>query len=433
MRPRTLDEFAGQEHLVGEGKLLRNLIVSDNMPSLILWGPPGCGKTSLANIIAEATGAQFIKLSAVTSGIKDVKEVVDKAGTHRSMFGKPTILFVDEIHRFNKAQQDAFLPHVENGTITLIGATTENPSFEVIGPLLSRCKVLVLQPLNADSIVSILQNALSETERGLGTLKIVVSDQDLHRIAQVSDGDARFALNTLELAVEIYLARHPEAKDYEPATVELTEELLKEALQEKAVRYDKEGEEHFDQISALHKAVRGSDPDGALYWLMRMLAGGEDPKYLVRRMIRMAAEDIGLADPNALVLAVAVKDAVEFVGLPECDVHLAELAIYLACAPKSNKAYLAVGTARRLIEDTGSLPVPLHIRNAPTRLMKELGYGKDYDYQHDHPGAFSPQKYLPDEIDGSVLYRPSSRGYEAKLAEKLKKLWPERYSGDSRD
>ena len=363
------------------------------------------------------------------------------------MFGKQTILFVDEIHRFNKAQQDAFLPHVEAGTITLIGATTENPSFEVIGPLLSRSKVLVLKPLDAEGISSLLKRAIEDAENGLGALNIAVSEDDLLRISRIADGDARFALNTLEIAVELYLSSHTAGGSDAgtgldavagPLEIVLSEDLLKEALQEKAVRYDKEGEEHFDQISALHKAIRGSDPDGALYWLMRMLAGGEDPKYLARRMFRMAAEDIGLADPHAMTLAASVRSAVEFIGIPECDVHLAELAIYLACAPKSNRTYLAAGAVKKLIAETGSLPVPMHIRNAPTRLMRELGYGEGYDYQHEHPGAFSRQRYLPEEIEGAVFYKPSPRGYEEKLAEKLKKLWPERYgqasdSNDSKD
>lgn len=432
MRPATLDEFAGQEHLVGKGRFLRDLIKGDRLPSIILWGPPGCGKTTLAHIIANATGAQFEKLSAVTSGVKDVKAVASLAQDHRRMFQKPTILFVDEIHRFNKAQQDAFLPHVESGTITLIGATTENPSFEVIGPLLSRCKVLVLRPLSAEDIAKLLARAVADTGKGLGKLGVHVSENGLMRVARISDGDARFALNTLEIAVEIYLSQNePQSGAILEAgnkkSIELTEDLLKEALQEKAVRYDKEGEEHFDQISALHKAVRGSDPDGALYWLVRMLAGGEDPKYLARRMLRMAAEDIGLADPYALILAAAVKETVMFVGVPECDVHLGELAVYLACAPKSNKIYMAVGKAKKLVAETGSLPVPLHIRNAPTRLMKELGYGKGYDYQHEHEDAFSRQRYLPEEIDGTVFYKPTDRGHEEKIRERLKKLWPERY------
>jgi len=446
MRPKTLDEFVGQDHLVGPGRFLRNLIEGDRIPSLIIWGPPGCGKTSLAHVIAESTGAQFITLSAVSSGVKDVKAVIAQAKETRKMFRQATILFIDEIHRFNKLQQDAFLPHVESGTITLIGATTENPSFEVIGPLLSRCKVLVLKSLDADAITVLLKRAVIDNERGLGNLNIEVTDDDLARVARISDGDARFALGTLELAVEIFLSRHT-ARDASTSedgesnaadasesgsqvAIALTEALLKEALQEKAVRYDKAGEEHFDQISALHKAVRGSDPDGAIYWLMRMIAGGEDPKYLARRLMRMAGEDIGLADPYALILASSVKNAVEFIGLPECNVHLVELVVYLACAPKSNRIYEAVGAVTKLIEKTGSLPVPLHIRNAPTRLMKELGYGKGYDYQHEHETGFSRQRYLPEEIDGEVFYRPTGRGFEEKLAERLKKLWPERYGDE---
>jgi putative ATPase len=433
MRPRTLDEFVGQEHLLGKDRFLNNLIKGDRLPSLILWGPPGCGKTSLANVIANSTGAQFVTLSAVTSGVKDVKDVVEHAKHNQQMFKNQTILFVDEIHRFNKLQQDAFLPFVESGVITLIGATTENPSFEVIGPLLSRCKVLVLKPLDTEAIENLLKSALIDKERGLGHLNITISIDELNRIARIADGDARFALSTLEIAVELYISGQNNISELDvrssayPEKIILSEDLLREALQEKAVRYDKAGEEHYDQISALHKAVRGSDPDGALYWLMRMLAGGEDPKYLARRLMRMAAEDIGLADPHALVLAASVRSAVEFIGIPECDVHLAELTVYLACAPKSNRIYLAVGAVRELIKEQGSLPIPMHLRNAPTKLMKNLGYGKNYDYQHDHPEGFSVQQYLPKEIDGRVFYQPLRRGFEEKLADKLSKLWPERY------
>jgi putative ATPase len=442
MRPESLDEFVGQEHLVGDGRILRDLIEGDRIPSLILWGPPGCGKTSLANVIAKTTGAHFITLSAVSSGVKDVKSVVEKARQHRSMFQASTILFVDEIHRFNKLQQDAFLPHVETGAITLIGATTENPSFEVIAPLLSRCRVIVLKPLDADAILTLLKRACTDEKRGLARFEIIVSDEDLRRVAMIADGDARFALGTLEIAVELYMTREAREQSSDERLnripmeddemgarprVTIDVELIREALQEKSIRYDKAGDEHYDQISALHKAIRGSDPDAAIYWLARMIAGGEDPKYLARRMTRMAGEDIGLADPYALILASSVQSAVEFIGLPECDVHLAELAIYLACAPKSNRVYKAVGAVRKLIEETGSLPVPLHIRNAPTRLMKEQGYGEGYEYQHDFPDGFSKQRYLPETIDGSVFYRPTSRGFEEKLRERLMKLWRERY------
>ncbi len=442
MRPTSLGEFVGQDHLLDKDRFLHNLITSDRLPSLILWGPPGCGKTSLANVIANTTGAHFVTLSAVTSGVKDVKEVVELAKQNRQMFMNQTILFVDEIHRFNKLQQDAFLPFVESGIITLIGATTENPSFEVIGPLLSRCKVLVLKALDASAIVKLLETAIKDEERGLGRFNVSITKNDLNRIATISDGDARFALSTLEIAVDLYLSKRESESSKglselesttESLLIELSDGLLKEALQEKAIRYDKAGEEHYDQISALHKAVRGSDPDGAIYWLMRMLEGGEDPKYITRRLMRMAAEDIGLADPYALVLASSVRNVVEFIGIPECDVHLAQLAVYLACAPKSNRLYMAVSAARTATKKYGSLPVPLHLRNAPTELMNSLGYGEGYDYQHDHEDGFSEQRYLPEELDEKVFYIPTERGYEKKITEKLVELWGKRYRKQDKD
>lgn len=433
MRPRSLREFAGQEHLTGAEGLLTRILESGKVPSLILWGPPGSGKTTLAFILGSLPDYEFVKLSAVTSGVKEVREVIDGAEKSRRMFNRPTILFVDEIHRFNKAQQDAFLPHVERGTIVLLGATTENPSFEVISPLLSRCKVLVLEHLPDEAIAGIITQALADTERGLGALGLTADDDAIKYLARAADGDARFALNALELAADLLGKEHGGGK-------RITLEFMRQVMTRRELLYDKTGEEHYNLISALHKAVRGSDPDASLYYMQRMLAAGEDPKYLARRMVRMASEDIGLADPFALVLAQAVFRTVETVGMPECDNALAQMVIYLAAAPKSNSVYTANGAARRAVEEHGALPVPMKIRNAPTKLMKELGYSEGYRYAHGHSehaggadtggedameatGGFVNEGYLPDEIAGAKFFEPKPIGAEKKIKELLEKRW----------
>ncbi len=411
MRARTLDEFVGQEKIVGPSGPLRELIEHDRVPSLILWGPPGCGKTTLAGIIARATDAAFEPFSAVTGGIARVRELIEQARVRQQATGRDTILFVDEIHRFNRAQQDAFLPHVEAGTITLIGATTENPSFEVVGPLLSRARVFVLEALRPEDIATLCRRALEDEERGLGGRDVSIGEDALARLSEAADGDARRALNALETAAE--LAR-------EGGSIGVRE--VEAALQRRFPRYDKSGEEHYNLISALHKAVRGSDVDGALYWLARMLEGGEDPLYLARRMVRMASEDVGLADPRALQVALAARDAYHFLGSPEGELALAEAAAYLAAAPKSNRIYAAFGAARRAARDTPAEPVPLHIRNAPTALMEELGYGEGYRYDHAWEGGVAPQTYLPDVVAGERFYTPGERGEEADIARRLRRI-----------
>jgi len=396
MRPRTLDEFEGQEHLVGEGKMLKKLLEGDQVPSMIFWGPPGTGKTTLAKIIANQTKSNFIEVSAVTTGIPEVKKIIEKAINDRKLYLKETILFVDEIHRFNKAQQDAFLPHVEQGNIILIGATTENPSFEVNSALLSRCRVFVLHQLKPEEIKSILLAAIKDKERGLGNFKIDIDSKVLDYLAKMVDGDARAALNALEMAVN-------SATKKGEKVVKLNIEEVSEALQRSHLLYDKTGEEHYNIISALHKSLRGSDVDAALYWLGRMLEGGEDPLYVARRLIRFASEDIGMADPNALVQAVSAYTASHYIGMPECNVILAQAAAYLAKAPKSNALYVAYGRVQKDIKERQNLPVPLHIRNAPTDLMKDLGYGKGYKY---NPSYDKPveQDYLPDELKGKKYF-----------------------------
>ena len=411
MRPRTLDEFVGQEQLVGPNGALRELIERDRVPSLILWGPPGCGKTTLAAILAGRTGARFEPFSAVTEGIPRVRELIAQAAERKRAGGPDTILFVDEIHRFNRAQQDAFLPHVEAGTIVLVGATTENPSFEVVGPLLSRTRVFVLEPLPPPAVEQLLRRALTEPERGLGLLELEADPEALRLLAEAADGDARRALNALETAAELA-----------GAGGRIGREEIERGLQRRFARYDKSGEEHYNQISALHKAVRGSDPDGALYWLARMLEGGENPMYIARRLVRMAIEDVGLADVSALRLAIAARDAYHFLGSPEGELALAEACIYLAVTPKSNRAYEAFGRARQAAAETPAAPVPLHIRNAPTGLMKELGYGAGYEYDHDWDESVAPQAYLPDALSGKRFYRPGDAGTEARIAERLRAI-----------
>jgi putative ATPase len=408
LRPRTLDEFVGQAHLLAPGKALRELIEKDELGSLILWGPPGTGKTTLARIIAERTRSTFVQFSAVTEGVARVREIIKEAQTRIDAQGGRTILFCDEIHRFNKAQQDAFLPHVEAGTISLIGATTENPSFEVIGALLSRSRVFVLQPLAASELRLILERALSDEPQGLGTLQLTADADALQILAELADGDARRSLNALEAAATLA-----------GKSGHLTSSLIREALQLRVARYDKAGEQHYNLISALHKAVRGSDPNGALYWLARMLEGGEDPLYIARRLIRMAVEDVGLADPQALPISIAARDAYHMLGSPEGELALAQAAVYLATCAKSNRLYRAFGEAAEAARQTPAEPVPLHIRNAPTTLMKELGYGAEYRYAFDEATHFTAQEYLPDALHGRHFYEPSEFGYEKKIAERL--------------
>jgi putative ATPase len=417
MRPRTLDEFVGQRHLLGPGKILRQALEGGELHSMILWGPPGSGKTTLAFLAARLVGARFVTFSAVLSGVKEIRQVVAEALAERARGGPRTILFVDEIHRFNKAQQDAFLPHVEKGTILLVGATTENPSFEVIGALLSRCRVYVLEPLAPDEVVVLLERALRDAPRGLGAFKPEVAPEALRLIARSTDGDARSALNVLELAVMLTAPGGD-------GTRRVGEAAVAQALQRKALLYDKGGEEHFNLISALHKSLRDSDPDAALYWLARMLESGEDPLYVARRLVRFASEDVGNADPLALQLALAAKDAYHFLGSPEGELALAQAALYLACAPKSNAAYTAFEEARRDVLASPAEPVPLHLRNAPTPLMSELGYGRGYQYAHDAPDALVEQEHLPLALRGRTYYRPTDRGLEAEIGRRLAR-WQE--------
>jgi putative ATPase len=412
MRPRTLEEFVGQEHLLSQGKVLRQAIESDRLPSMILWGPPGSGKTTLAMIIAKTTGARFIAFSAVLSGVKEIKEVIREADEEWKYEKRKMILFVDEIHRFNKAQQDAFLPHVEDGTIILIGATTENPSFEVISPLLSRTKVFTLNALNGEEVRIILKRALEERERGLGKYQAIVEPDVLEGICRLVNGDARAGLNTLEMIV---LTTPPDPSGIRS----IKRENLEEALQKKTFLYDKAGEEHYNLISALHKSLRGSDPDAALYWLGRMIEAGEDPFYIARRMVRFASEDVGMADPQALQVSISAMEAFRFVGLPEGSLALAQAAVYLATAPKSNALYVAYQGMEKDVRELGTMPVPLHIRNAPTSLMKELGYGKDYKYPHDYADHFIEEEYLPENLKGRIYYRPTDQGKEREIKERL--------------
>ena len=416
MRPRSLEEFSGQEHLVGAGKPLRVQIERDSLDasgsgSMILWGPPGVGKTTLAKIIAETTQASFIEFSAVMSGIKEIKQVMVAAAQASRMHSR-TILFIDEIHRFNKAQQDAFLPYVERGDIRLIGATTENPSFEIISALLSRCRVYVLEPLSEEQITALLRRALEDRERGLGALELTADDDALQLIASYSSGDCRNAYNTLEVAAQ--LAVEDKKK--------INRTLAGVAVQQRVLMYDKSGEEHYNLISALHKSVRNSDPDAALYWLARMFAGGEDPLYLARRIVRMAVEDIGLAAPEALNLTLSAKEAIDFLGSPEGDLALAEAVVYLCLAPKSNSVYTAYGAVQSEIEATRQEPVPLHLRNAPTKLMKELDYGKGYRYAHNEEGKVADMDCLPDSLKGRSYYHPTQEGREKLLAQRMEEI-----------
>ncbi|MEW6378520.1 MAG: replication-associated recombination protein A [bacterium] len=418
MRPQSLDEFVGQEHILGPDKLVRKALEEDRLPSLILWGPPGSGKTTLAMVIARMTSANFVPFSAVLSGVKEVKDILKAAEGEKKYYGKKTILFVDEIHRFNKAQQDAFLHHVENGTITLIGATTENPSFQVIPALLSRTTVLVLQQLSAEDIRKLLKRALTDPVRGLGSANLDIEEDALDFLSHSCHGDARTALNALESSLALLPLKSPAAAGGRTITLAMAEE----ALQRKALLYDKTGEEHYNIISAFIKSMRGSDPDAAVYWLARMLEAGEDPLFVARRMIIFASEDIGNADPQALQVAVSAKDAFHFVGLPEGWIPLAQAATYLASAPKSNASYMAYRKAKEDVTGYGPLPVPLHLRNAPTGLMKKLGYGQGYQYPHDAREGFVADNYLPDQLREKRYYFPSDRGYEGLISQHLARL-----------
>jgi putative ATPase len=462
MRPLELDEFIGQEHIVGKGKILQRMIEEDRIFSMILWGPPGCGKTTLARIIANKTQSNFISYSAVVSGIKQIKDVMEIAQNEQETHNKRTIIFIDEIHRFNKAQQDAFLPYVEEGTIILIGATTENPSFEIISALLSRCKVFVLNKLNETEITILLKRSIADKNRGYGNYKVEVEDETIEFLASYSDGDSRVAYNILEMAVSSFKIGQGQAPENAPETSgmaqqtdkekqldraqktgkrqqldntrQTTEKLLKNIpikidiplieniIQKKALLYDKGGEEHFNIISALHKSLRGSDPDAAVYWTIRMLESGEDPLYILRRMVRFASEDVGLADPNALSMAIAAKAAFEFIGPPEGYLAIIQTAIYLAITPKSNAVYKTYSNTMEDIRRYQSLPVPYHIRNAPTKLMKDIGYSKGYIYPHNHENALVYQSYLPDEIKGKKYYFPTERGFEKELKLRLEKI-----------
>ena len=414
MRPRTLDEFVGQEHLVAPGKPFRTQLERDDIGSLIFWGPPGTGKTTLAKIIARITKAEFIEFSAVLTGIKEIKQVMADAERARQ-YGTRTIVFIDEIHRFNKAQQDAFLPHVEKGNIRLIGATTENPSFEIISALLSRSRVYVLKPLTEEQVVVLLRRALLDEERGLGAMKLRASDEVLAKIASYSSGDARSAYNVLEVAATL-------ARATTDVGAKITDDIVRDALQKRVLRYDKAGEEHYNLISALHKSVRNSDADASLYWLGRMLEAGEDPLYIARRVVRMAVEDIGLAEPNALALCMAARDAVDFIGMPEGNLALAQAVVYLALAPKSNALYTAYSEVQQDVEATAAESVPLHLRNAPTGLMKGLGYGQGYQYAHDVEGKIADMQCLPDNLRDRTYYHPTNEGVEKRIRERMEEI-----------
>ena len=417
MRPQDFDEFVGQEHIVGPGRVLRKSIEADQLFSIILWGPPGSGKTTLARIIANTTRSHFSPISAVTAGVADLRRIIEEARERRALHGQRTILFIDEIHRFNKAQQDVILPHVEDGTVVLIGATTENPSFEVIAPLLSRSRVFTLNALTNDQVGDLVRRALTDEERGLGGLGVSLDDEALEHLVVMANGDARIALNALEVAAM--------ATELVDGRRVLTLATIEDALQHRSLLYDKAGEQHYDLISALHKSLRGSDPDAGLYWLGRMLEAGEDPLYIARRLVRFASEDVGMADPQALVVAMAAQQAVHFIGLPEGNLALAQAVVYLATAPKSNALYTAYSQVQEDVRRTRNDPVPLHLRNPVTGLMKGLGYGKGYKYAHDYPGHFVEQQNLPDALKGKRYYTPSDQGHEQEVKRRLKG-WRER-------
>jgi putative ATPase len=422
MRPQTFAEFVGQGHLVAEGRVLRKCIEADQLPSMVFWGPPGSGKTTLAHIIANVTRAQFSSLSAVSAGVADLRHVIGEAKKRLKSSGRRTILFIDEIHRFNKAQQDAVLPFVENGTVTFIGATTENPSFEVIAPLLSRCRVFRLNLLSDEEVRLIVERAIKDVERGLGKFQITISEEALRHLVTMSNGDARVALNALEMAA---FATVPDSEG--SRSIDLS--AIEEALQHRALLFDKSGDQHYDLISALHKSLRGSDPNAALYWLGRMLEAGEDPLYIARRLVRFASEDVGVADPQALVIAVAAQQAVHFVGLPEGNLALAEAVVYLAAAPKSNSLYQAYSRVQQDIQHGRNEPVPLHLRNPVTDLMRQMGHGRGYKYAHDYPGHFVKQQNLPPSLQEKRYYIPGDQGYEKEIADRLNKWWGESREG----
>ena len=419
MRPRDFSDFIGQEHVIGENTPLRQSLEVGGIPSFILWGPPGTGKTSLANIVAKSSGYHFQMLSAVTVGVSELRASIKQARERLGMESQRTILFIDEIHRFNKSQQDVILPHVEDGTVVLIGATTENPSFEVISPLLSRCRVYTLRELNESNILRILKRAISDRERGLGIHESVIDDSALMLISKVSSGDARWALNTLELAVDSLSGQKISEK--------ITRDTVKKIVQDKSLRYDKGGDNHYDTISAFIKSIRASDPDSSVYWLARMLRAGEDPNFIARRLVISASEDIGLADPRALTVAVAAQQAVHFIGMPEGRIPLSQATLYLACAPKSNSAYKAINEAMREVSNSGDRQVPLHLRNAVTKLMEESGYGENYIYPHDYEGHFKSSNNLPDELSDSRFYEPSDLGYEKFISDRLQEWWQGKY------
>ena len=420
VRPRTFDEYVGQEHIIGRGTALRNSIQADTLPSIILWGPPGTGKTTLANLIANVTGSHFEQVSGVASGVADLRRIAGEARERLGMSGLSTILFVDEIHRFNKAQQDVILPYVEDGTLTLIGATTENPSFEVVSPLLSRARVFALESLSDEHVCRIVQSAASDCERGLANMQPHIPDTAIDALVNLANGDARTALNALELAVSA-------TKPDEDGTRHITVEIVEDAMQRRSLRHDKAGDLHYDTISAFIKSVRASDPDAAIYWLARMLEAGEDPLFIARRLVILAAEDIGMAAPQALTVAVAAQQAVHFIGLPEGRIPLAEATVYLATAPKSNASYMALNEAMEDVQRTRNEPVPLHLRNAVTGLMRGMGYGDGYKYAHDYEGNFTPTQNLPDSLKDRRYYHPSRQGYERTVRERLERWW-----GDSR-
>ena len=420
MRPRDFSDFIGQEHVIGENTPLRQSLEVGGIPSFILWGPPGTGKTSLANIVAKSSGYHFQMLSAVTVGVSELRASIKQARERLGMESQRTILFIDEIHRFNKSQQDVILPHVEDGTVVLIGATTENPSFEVISPLLSRCRVYTLRELNESNILRILKRAISDRERGLGIHESVIDDSALMLISKVSSGDARWALNTLELAVDSLSGQKISEK--------ITRDTVKKIVQDKSLRYDKGGDNHYDTISAFIKSIRASDPDSSVYWLARMLRAGEDPNFIARRLVISASEDIGLADPRALTVAVTAQQAVHFIGMPEGRIPLSQATLYLACAPKSNSAYKAINEAMREVSNSGDRQVPLHLRNAVTKLMEESGYGENYIYPHDYEGHFKSSNNLPDELSDSRFYEPSDLGYEKFISDRLQEWWQGKYN-----
>lgn len=426
MRPQTFDDLVGQEHIVGPDRVLRRSIEADQVPSMILWGPPGSGKTTLALIIAAITRSHFDQVSAVTAGVADLRRIVQEARDRLGMNGQRTILFVDELHRFNKAQQDVVLPHVEDGTVTFIGATTENPSFEVIAPLLSRSRVFALTPLTEEQVGVIVDRALEDTEQGLGDMSVVLEAEARTLLLTIANGDARVALNAIELAASATPTDAQGTRLVSLATIE-------DALQQRALLYDKKGDQHYDTISAYIKSVRASDPDAAIYWLGRMIEAGEDPMFIVRRMVILAAEDIGMADPQALPVAVAAQQAVHFIGMPEGAIPMAEATVYLATAPKSNSAYAALNRAMEDVRRSRNDPVPLHLRNPVTPMMKEMGYGKEYRYAHSYPEHFAGQANLPDNLKGRVYYEPSDQGYEKDVAERIRRWWGERKSGPTND